>query len=132
MARAVAGIAALFILSLLSSTSTGHVDVISAGRWDVKFENGVVECCSIEKDQTASVLETHRKSAGKSEVSNGSLLIVYDDDRVERWTAVGRKAIVEHWFPGSAYPRGRPVFGIAEAVPKVESADNHRPDPDGR
>ena len=132
MTRAVAGIVTLFILSSLATTYADEVGVISAGRWDVKFENGVNEWCSIGKSRTASVVETHRKSAGKLEVINGSSLIVYDDDRIERWTAVGRKAVVEHWFPGTAYPRGTPVIGIAEAMPILESEDNPRPDLEGR
>lgn len=132
MKRPVFRIAILFILTSLPSASATEVEVISAGRWDVKFENGVVQWCSIEKDHTATVVETRRKSGGKSVVTNNSLVIIYDDDRIERWTAVGRKAVVEHWFPGSAYPQSTPVIGIAEASPSLESDESPRADPEGR
>lgn len=132
MTRAVAGIAMLFVLSSLAITSAGDAAVISAGRWDVKFENGVVEWCTIGKDRTATVQETHRKSAGKSIVANGVLLIVYEDDRVERWTPVGRKAVVEHWGSSAEYPREEPVMGIAEVVPSFEPEDSQPADHDGR
>jgi hypothetical protein len=41
-------------------------------------------------------------------------VIVCDDDRVERWTAVGQRMVVEHWFPAAQFPSGTPVLGIAE------------------
>jgi hypothetical protein len=31
-----------------------------------------------------------------------------------RWTAVGKRMVVKHWYPSSSYPCGKPVFGIAE------------------
>jgi hypothetical protein len=84
------------------------------GRWRVDFANGVTETCEIGKSGTASVAEPRRTSGGKVTVQGGAVVVVYDDDRVERWTPVGRKAVVEHWYPGSAFPCGRPVLGIAK------------------
>jgi hypothetical protein len=132
MRRVLAGIAALIVVSSPAVSRADEAEARLAGRWTVKFNNGVVESCGIGKDRAASVRETRRNSAGKAEVRDGSLLIVYDDDRVERWTAVGRRAVVEHWFPGSAYPLRSPVLGIAEAELGVEPEENRRADPDGR
>ncbi len=53
---------------------------------------------------------------GKAEVKDGSVVIVYQDDRVERWTPVGKRMVVEHWYPGAQFPSGTPVLGIAEVV----------------
>jgi hypothetical protein len=87
---------------------------LPVGRWSVTFANGVEEDCEIRKDGTASVVEPRRASDAKVEVKDGSFLIVYQDDRVERWTPVGAKLIVEHWHPGTQFPSGNPVVGIAK------------------
>jgi hypothetical protein len=36
------------------------------------------------------------------------------DDRLERWTLVSKRMVVEHWFPASQVPVATPVLGIAE------------------
>ncbi len=84
------------------------------GKWSVEFANGVVETCEIKKDGTASVVEPLRSSAGKVTVKDGAFLIACEDDRLERWTPVGKRMVVEHWFPGSQVPVVTPVLGIAE------------------
>jgi hypothetical protein len=84
------------------------------GEWKVEFTNGVKEVCQIRKDQTASVAEPLRTSNGKVEVKDGSVVIAYQDDRVERWTPVGKRMVVEHWYPGARFPSGTPVLGIAD------------------
>src|SRR5262249_32775820 len=71
--------------------------------------------CEIGPDGVASVAEPRRSSGGKITARDGAAVVAYDDDRVERWTPVGRKAVVEHWYPASAFPSGAPVLGIAEA-----------------
>lgn len=91
------------------------------GQWAIQFENGVNESCSVSKDGSAKTQETRRTSPGKIEVRDGAILIVSDDDRLERWTSVGKKAVVEHWFPASAYPKQKPVVGIAERVPENDA-----------
>lgn len=91
-------------------------DGLPVGRWNVEFANGVKEGCEVRKDGTASVEEPLRTAAGKVEIKNGSVVIVYQDDRVERWTPVGKRMVVEHWFPGAQFPCGRPVLGIADMV----------------
>jgi hypothetical protein len=62
--------------------------------------------------------EPHRTNTRKCKVTikEGSAVIVLDDDRVERWFKVGKKWVVEHWFPAAAYPESRPVLGIAKGV----------------
>jgi hypothetical protein len=86
------------------------------GTWNIEFTNGVKEVCEIRKDRTASVAESLRTSNGKVEVKDGSVVIVYQDDRVERWTPVGKRMVVEHWYPGVQFPTGTPVLGIADGV----------------
>jgi hypothetical protein len=96
---------------------------LPVGRWVVLFANGVSEDCTIHQDGTVSVAERGRASKGEAERTGGPVVIAYEDDRVERWTAVGRRMVVEHWFPGSGYPSARPVLGIAEGLPsKLDSA----------
>ena len=86
------------------------------GKWHVEFTNGVKEVCQIRKDRTASVAEPLRTSNGKVEVKDGSVVIVYQDDRVERWTPVGKRMVVEHWYPSARFPSGTPVLGIADGA----------------
>lgn len=94
----------------ISSSDVGP----TAGDWKVVFANGVSQVCQLREDGTASVVEPQRSSAGKSEVKQGATVIVYADDRVERWTPIGPRRVVEHWFPASRYPQGTPVLGVAE------------------
>jgi hypothetical protein len=87
---------------------------LPVGQWAVTFANGVRQVCDIRNDATASVVEPARTSRGKVAMRGSSVVITYDDDRVERWTPVGRRFVVEHWFPASALPTVAPVLGIAE------------------
>jgi hypothetical protein len=89
---------------------------LPVGKWSVEFANGVTEVCEIREDGTASVVEPLRTSGGKATVKGSSVVIVFEDDRVERWTPVGKRLVVEHWFPGSQLPTATPVLGIAERV----------------
>jgi hypothetical protein len=86
------------------------------GKWNIEFTNGVKEVCQVRKDRKASVAEPLRTSNGKVEVKGGSVVIVYQDDRVERWTPVGKRMVVEHWYPGARFPSGTPVLGIADGA----------------
>jgi hypothetical protein len=87
---------------------------LPVGRWHVQFANGVQQVCEIRKDRSASVVEPLRASTGKVELKGGAAVIRYKDDRVERWRRVGRKMVVEHWFPGRRFPAGTPVRGLAK------------------
>jgi hypothetical protein len=87
------------------------------GRWSVTFANGVIETCDVKAEWTASESEPKRSANGKSEVKDNALVITFADGRVERWTAVDKRVVVEHWFPAAAYPAGARVLGIADRVP---------------
>jgi hypothetical protein len=86
------------------------------GKWSVEFTNGVKEMCQIREDRTASVSEPLRTSDGKVKIQDGSVVIAYQDDRVERWTPVGRRMVVQHWHPSARFPSGTPVLGIADGA----------------
>ena len=88
----------------------------STGEWKIDFANGVSQVCRVREDGTATIAESQRISLGKAVVHDGSVVIVYEDDRIERWTPVGDRRVVEHWFPGSQFPTATPVFGIAERL----------------
>jgi hypothetical protein len=85
-----------------------------AGRWSVAFANGVNEVCSIGDGGESTVEEPKRSSNGMAEFAGRSIVITFNDDRVERWTPVGERFVVEHWFPGSRLPVTSAVLGIAE------------------
>lgn len=89
-------------------------EALPVGRWTVEFANKVVEECEVRKDGTAGVAEPNRIAGGKATAKGGGVVIVFDDDRVERWTAVGQRMVVEHWFPAAQYPAGTPVLGVAD------------------
>ncbi|MFN0021775.1 MAG: hypothetical protein ACKVP0_26310, partial [Pirellulaceae bacterium] len=90
---------------------------LPVGKWKVEFANGVTEVCSFGKGGEASVEEPQRRSNGTAEVQGGSVVVTFQDDRVERWTKVGKRFVVEHWFPGSGFPAAAPVRGFAESAP---------------
>jgi len=85
---------------------------LPAGRWRIEFANGVRERCDLHPDGTAFVVEPRRSAAGKATLRDGAIVIEFADDRVERWTPVGERMVVEHWFPGSLFPSGNRVLGI--------------------
>jgi hypothetical protein len=91
-------------------------DAKFVGRWMVTFENGVIESCEVRNDGSASESETLRSSEGKVSQEAGSIVITFADDRVERWTAVGKRMVVEHFCPAAAYPAENKVMGIADRV----------------
>jgi hypothetical protein len=88
---------------------------LSAGKWRVEFANEVTEVRNVKQDGTASVLGPVRMTGGKAVVNGGSVVIVFEGGRVQRWTPVGKRFVVEHWFPGSRFPTASPgVLGIAD------------------
>jgi hypothetical protein len=85
------------------------------GKWTVEYANEVTEVCDVQKGGEASVVEPVRISGGKAVVNGGSIVIVFENGRVQRWTPAGKRFVVEHWFPGSQFPTANPgVLGIAE------------------
>jgi hypothetical protein len=89
---------------------------LPVGRWKVEFANGVTEVCNVGNGGESTVEELRRSSNGMAEVKGGSVVITFNDNRVERWTPVGKRYVVEHWFPASQVPVTTPVLGIAEAA----------------
>jgi hypothetical protein len=84
------------------------------GTWSAEYANGVTEVCEVRKDGTAIVVEPVRLS-GKAAVNGGTVVMVFENGRVQRWTPVGKRYVVEHWFPGSQFPTAAPgTHGIAE------------------
>jgi hypothetical protein len=90
---------------------------LPVGRWKVEFANGVTEVCAIGNGGESSVEEPRRRCVGMAAVKGGSVAITFGDDRVERWTPVGGRYVVEHWFPASQVPVTAPVLGIAQRAP---------------
>ena len=60
--------------------------------------------------------EPNRTSDGKVTVVQGSFLFVCADGRVERWTPVGRRLVVEHWAWVDKMANGPPVKGVADVT----------------
>jgi len=91
------------------------VDDAFVGQWTVEFANGVVETCDLVKEGTANVVEPKRSCPGKvRDAMNGVVVLAFDDDRIERWTRIGHRMVVEHWASSDQFPGGTPVLGIAE------------------
>lgn len=95
---------------------TARASTLHVGKWNVTFTNGVIETCHIGNAGTSTVVEPLRRSNGRAEIRGGSVVLRFNDDRVERWTPVGRWFFVEHWASGSLFPTGTPVVGVAERV----------------
>ena len=90
---------------------------LPVGEWKVEFANGVTELCDVfifDGEGHATVEEPRRRSRGTVKVNGGSVVMTFNDDRVERWTSVGKRFVVEHWYPGSRPSTVTPVLGIAE------------------
>src|SRR4051794_4933976 len=83
------------------------------GKWKVEFANGVTEACDVGNGGESTVEEPRRRCVGMAVVKAGSVVMTFGDDRVERWTPVGERYVVEHWFPASRVPVTTPVLGIA-------------------
>ncbi|MSR60654.1 MAG: hypothetical protein EXS05_23945 [Planctomycetaceae bacterium] len=93
---------------------------LPVGKWNVEFTNGVTEVCDVfnfDGGGHATVDEPQRTSRGTVVVNGGSVVMTFNDDRVERWIPVGKRFVVEHWFPGSRFPTATPILGIAELTP---------------
>jgi hypothetical protein len=113
---------ALSIAGLTTLTSAKDPAALSAmpgskwpiGVWRVEFANGVAQTSDVAQDGTASVVEPGRSSPGKVIASGRAVMIVFEDDRIERWTPVGNRQIVEHWGSTAQWPTSPPVLGIAD------------------
>ena len=112
---------AIALLVTLTTSAVSRLEAKNAGpftviisTWRVVFENGVKETCEVDKSGDAVEKEPLRTAKGKAERQDKAFIIKFEDDRVERWTPVGGRMTVEHWFPASQYPNGPRVLGIAE------------------
>ena len=118
--RTTARLFAVGVLLTLPLTSAGDPpkpeQPLPVGKWSVEFSNGVVEKVEIKKDGTASVSEPARASDGKVTALAGSYLFVCEDGRIERWTPVGKRMVVEHWASIDQMSNGPPVKGIADVT----------------
>jgi hypothetical protein len=119
MTRALAALVAAAVLGLLPAPGADEPrpapdSGLPVGRWRVEFANGVAQVCDVREDGTAWVTEPQRSAEGKAAVRGGAVVLVFADDRTERWAPVGKRFVVEHWFPASALPTVPPVLGIAE------------------
>jgi len=99
-----------------SSRAMEDPSPLPVGRWCVEFTNEVIQLCEIRSGGEAFVRQPHRKAGGTAAIKDGKVVIDYQDDRIERWGAVGRRMVVEHWCPSTSYPSGSPVLGIAERL----------------
>lgn len=115
--RALGGVAEPVAFVQKDASPSSPVEESLVGKWQVEFANGVSQICEIGKSGETTVVEPQRKSRGKGVVQGASIVITFDDDRVERWTPVGKRQVVEHWFPGLQFPAATPVLGIAERGP---------------
>src|SRR5262245_58257780 len=100
---------------------------LPVGRWRVEFTNGVSEVCVIGRGGVAIVDEPLRRARGRAKISGNSMVLTFQDDRIERWTPVGQRFVVEHWFPSLQFPAAAPVLGIAERAPRGRSLDQPSP-----
>ena len=121
MSRLIPAVLAAFALFIalgpwldVPAKDSSRESALPVGKWKVEFANGVVEECRIGNGGEAYVEEPRRRSGGNAVAQDGAVVVTSHDDRVERWTPVGRRFVVEHWFPGSRVPTGTPVLGIAE------------------
>jgi len=107
-------------VSRLTATEAGPTSppeaALPIGKWKVEFTNGVTEVCNTGNGGECTVEEPRRMANGMAGVKGGSLVITFNDNRVERWTPVGKRYVVEHWFPASQVPVVSPVLGLAEAA----------------
>jgi len=79
-----------------------------------EFANSVVERVEVGNGGESTVDEPKRRCVGMAEAKGATVVITFGDDRIERWTPIGKRYVVEHWFPASRLPVATPVVGIAE------------------
>jgi hypothetical protein len=115
--------------SVMTQTRIAPAEDLPVGRWQVEFANGVVETCEIHGDGTATVVEPQRSSGGNIVREERTLVITFADDRIERWTPIGRRIVVEHWYPAASFPRADPVLGIADRAATESSAEKATGEP---
>ena len=53
---------------------------------------------------STTFVEPRRAASGKAVIEGVMVVILYDDGRVEYWTPIGSRMVVEHWFPAAQFP----------------------------
>jgi len=86
---------------------------IPVGSWRVAFSNGVIQNCEILASGKTTVVQPRRTSEGTAVVKDGTIEILYQDDRLERWSLKGDDMVVEHWHPSSDMATAPAVTGVA-------------------
>lgn len=87
---------------------------LPAGKWRVEYANGITEVFEINKRGEAAVVDPVR-IGGKAAVSGSAILLLFENGRAQRWTPVGKRFVVEHWFPGDKLPTTTAsTLGVAE------------------
>lgn len=105
--------------SMIALTSSGQSETKSkiklpVGIFDVAFTNGVSQKCEFLDDASVKVTQNKRTAIGKIEVTDGKIMVRYEDDRLEQWSDLGGAYFVNHWHPASAYPKTSAKTGTAE------------------
>ena len=106
--------AAVLVFSSSGSAKDKPEVKIPVGSFQVSFMNGVVETCEFAEDATVKITQNNRASVGRAEVSDGKIIVRYDDNRIEQWSLIDGAYFVNHWHPVSSWPDQRSEMGLAE------------------
>jgi hypothetical protein len=102
--------------SLLAPQDVDPTGEIAAwvGRWNTEFANGIHEEHELRPDGTVTVrnIEQNWSCEGRMTFDGQQVTITYDNERIERWTPVGSRMVLEHWRPASQIPIQPALFGI--------------------
>jgi hypothetical protein len=105
--------------SVPAPMSAPDVD-LPAGRWQAKFSNGVTEVCEIQKDGAVALVEPAQIPGRKVAANSTSVVITFEKGQVQRWTPIGDRVVIEHWFPGAPLrmetAKPAEVLGLAQRV----------------
>lgn len=85
-----------------------------SGKWRVEYANGITEVCTVNKEGGAVVTDPVR-IVGRAAASGNAILFLFENGRAQRRTPIGKRFVVEHWFPGDKFPTtAASTLGIAE------------------
>ncbi|MDA9831112.1 hypothetical protein N9C66_07200 [Akkermansiaceae bacterium] len=109
-------ITAATVLTLTSPGSTKAKPEIKlpTGGFEVTFSNGVFQKCEFFEDATVKVTQDGRTATGTVKVTDGKIIVRYEDNRIEQWSDLDGAYFVNHWHPTSAYPEQASQMGTAE------------------
>ncbi len=89
--------------------------IVVGGVWDVRYTNKVRRTYRFDRGKVSYVSPDEKQDQIQMRSQGAQILLNFvTENKVERWTFVGNKAIVEHFNPGNDFPKGRPVeFAVA-------------------